>query len=357
MTLSNIAGDGNLSILVPYNTFEDLATNVNQQEEFNIVLESAEQVTQVIIDNTVPKFENDDLILTLDEFESDRFYPDLVMSTSHDDWSKEDIYVQINATDSEEIGYWMKSTNGTDYVDMGKSSEVLGNQLNTNVYYKVVDKAGNESDVISRKIKIDKIEPKKPVILLTEQRKSGALYSYNHLKPIYKTIHVNVDASTVVDQSIIQSGVVLDETKTYYTVTKYTDYKKTTMVGTTLTYAYNQEAILNSNGYYEIQMIVTDLAGNQNKSDLYQVYIQKIAENTIRVTNLNDIGSGVKKVTIRIYRQGASELATEEIIVENPYGEIVKNVNLGDGKFDVIAIIEDKVGNTKELRNEIENHI
>ena len=124
------------------------------------------------------------------------------------------------------------------------------------------------------------------------------------------------------------------------------------------THHYNEGVLLTSSGYYEIKMLMEDVAGNKTESDLYLVYIEKGAENTIRIRNLNDIGAGIAKATIRVYSVNKfGEEVIAPIVIENPYKEIVKNVRLGDGHFYVEVTLVDKVGNTTVLSQTIENKL
>ena len=125
---------------------------------------------------------------------------------------------------------------------------------------------------------------------------------------------------------------------------------------------WNEGFLLDESGYYEIQMTMTDIAGNQIISDIYKVYINKKAENTIRIKNINDIGSGINKVTIKVFESDASGNKTsieaiDEMVIENPYKEIIKNVRLGEGKFYVEVTLEDKVGLTTVLEKTITNNL
>ena len=283
------------------------------------------------------------------------------IDSNHQNWAKEDIYAQINATDNNEIDYYIKSTNGTNYSKMNSNQEIITESIKTIFYYKVVDMAGNVSEPIFKEIKLDKITPDKPVILLTEQRDGGAPYIYEEDVPTKKSIYVKPNIATVIDKGNVQSGIATSTAEpkvwTYYIVTRYKEKGDTNFVSQT-THHYNEGVLLTSSGYYEIKMLMEDIAGNKIESDLYQVYIEKGAENTIRIKNLNDIGAGIAKATIRVYSVNKyGEEVITPIVIENPYKEIVKNVRLGDGHFYVEVTLVDKVGNTTILSKTIENKL
>ena len=355
LSITNVKGDGSLMLTIPSDSFVDFANNPNDSTDLSIKTNGE----NVIIDNTKPVING--LITSLGDYNSGRNYPSSIDS-KHENWAKEDIYVQINATDNHEIDYYEKSINGTNYTKMVSHQEVITESINTFMYYRVVDMAGNISDPISREIKLDKITPDKPVMLLTEQREGGFPYVFDPNVATTKSIYVKPDLSTVVDKGAVQSGIAVPRTETYFTITRYEDIEKTTMIGTPITYAYNEGQLLRNSGYYEIVMVMTDIAGNRVESDLYQVYIEKRAENTIRINNLNDIGSGISEVTIRIYKADESgnqttEEAIDAIVVKDPYIEIIKNVRLGDGKFFVEVTLVDKVGNSTLLKSTIVNKL
>ena len=107
---------------------------------------------------------------------------------------------------------------------------------------------------------------------------------------------------------------------------------------------------------------MTDVAGNQVIGEVYKVYINKKAENTIRISKINDIGSGIKKATIQVFKSDEagnqmSEEAIEAIIIENPYKEIIRNVRLGEGTYYVEVTLEDNVGLTSVLKSTIVNEL
>jgi len=355
LVLTNVKGEGGLSLRIPSNSFVDYANNPNIAADLDITTKGS----QIIIDNTKPVINS--LVTTLGSYNNTaRDYPTSI-ATKHQNWAKEDIYSQINATDNREIDYYMKSTNGTNYSKMSSHQEVISDSIETIMYYQVVDMAGNISDPISKEIKLDKVTPDKPVMLLTEQREGGAPYVFDPDKATTKSIYVKPDPATVVDKGPVQSGIAVARTETYYTITRYREIGDTTSISET-TYDYNQGILLRNSGYYEIRMYMVDIAGNSIESDLFKAYIDKRAENTIRIKNINDIGSGISKVTIRIYASNvdgseSSEEAIDPIVINNPYKEIVQNVRLGDGIFYVKVTLEDKVGNSKLLTATIENKL
>ena len=303
----------------------------------------------------------DTLITKLDDYDSTRDYP-TALASRHNNWSKEDIYVSINATDNGEIDYYMKSVgNNTNFEKMDSHREIIDSQVNAVIYYRVVDKAGNYID-ISKEIKFDNVAPSKPEISLFEQRMNGANYIYNATMPTDKSVYVIPKASSLIDVGSVKSGIETDIAYTYYTRTMYTSPSKTQQIGETEIYKYDEGMLLTESGYYEFVMTLTDIAGNVTVGNVHKVYIAKKAENTIRITNINDIGSGIKKATIEIYKgdeggNKTTEEAIEPIIINDPYKEIIKNVRLGDGTFYVEVTLEDKVGNTIILEKTIVNKL
>lgn len=363
LAITNIKGDGSLSLTIPAGKIEDLGKNPNVETNLNVTNGEG----QIIIDNTLPVITS--LVTTLNGYNTTDVYP-TVIAAKHNGWAKQDIYVQITATDNEEIDYYEKSINGTNFSRMSSYQEVIADSINSEetnlgqgqIIYRVVDKAGNVSIQVGRLIKLDKIVPDKPVISLTEQRENGIPYLFDSSVPSTKTIFVKPDITTIVDKGDVQSGIDKDALEqTSYTITRYSRIDKEEKLSE-ITYAYNESQLLRSSGYYEIVMTMTDFAGNQIVSDVFKVYIEKRAENTIRVKNISDIGSGVVKATINIYKCDASGTVTSEkaitpIEIDNPYREIVQNVRLGEGTFHVEVKLEDKVGNYKILTKKIVNKL
>ena len=344
-----MTGNGELTLEIPAGSVKDLAANTNDFTELKVLYNLTEMVT---IDNIKPEIQS--LVTKLDSYISSRDYP-TALDARHNQWANENVYVQINATDTEAIDYYSKSTDGNTYNKMLSNQEVLSESINTEMHYRVYDKAGNYSEV-TKQIKIDKIFPQKPVMQITEQRVNGIDYVFNALEPTNKSIYVTPKASSVADYGEVKSGIELDKTYTYYTISKYSDINKLISIGETQRYSYDELIVLNDTGYYEIEMFLTDIAGNQVKSDVYKVYINKGAENTIRILNINDIGSGISRATINVYNDSTyTNKAIPEIVVDEPYKEIVKNVRLGEGTFYVRVILLDKVGNKTILETTITN--
>ena len=356
ITLTNIKGNGLLSLKVPANSVKDFATNANVETELSLTVNNE----IIIVDNKKPVINN--LITTLGTYNNtSRNYPDSIL-TIHNGWANENIYVQIDAEDNTKIDYYMKAigTNNT-FTRLNSNQDIISNSINDAITYRVVDKAGNYTD-ISKNFKLDKEFPNKPIISLFEQRQNGANYTFNANKPTDKSIYVIPNASTVVDNGTVKSGIQTDMTYTYYTINSYTDISKKSTLMSPKTLPWNEGWLLEETGYYEIQMVSTDIAGNQVKGDVFKVYIDKKAENTIRISNINDIGSGINHVTINVFKSDnsgnkTSEKAIDEIVIENPYKEIIKNVRLGEGTFYVEVILEDKVCLNTVLTEKLTNNL
>ena len=353
LTLGNIQGDGELTLEIPASSIKDTAGNSNIDTNLSIKVGTE----NLIVDNTKPVINS--LVTTLGGYNSSSDYPSSI-DARHNNWSNENIYVQINATDDKEIDCYMKSVgNNTNYTKLASYQEIISDSVEAVIYYKVVDMAGNYAE-ISKLIKLDKTTPNKPVMSLFEQRQNGVIYVFDPNNPSDKSVYVIPNASTIVDAGSVKSGIEKDVHYTYYTVTAYKDITKAVQVGTTITYEWNEGVLLNESGYYEIMIMMTDIAGNSILGDIYKVYIDKKAENTIKISNITDIGSGINKVTIRVYKSDDAgnktlEEAIEAIVITNPYKEIIKNVMLGNGKFYVEVTLQDKVGLETVLKKTITN--
>ncbi len=353
VTLSNIEGNGKLSLFVPANSVTDENGSSNADTELTL---STTAGKQVMVDNVTPTMIK---ITTKMGSATGNEYP-TALDAKYNGWSKEDIYVQLEVDNPEDIAYYSKSYDGVNFETLGSYQDVLKESMNRTVTYRAYDSAGNYAEKTVA-IKLDKTLPIKPKINMTEIRQDGTRYVYSAENGTSKSIFVIPDAATLVDSGDVQSGIYGDEAYTYYTIKAYEDQTKANPI-TELTRKCDIHTgmLLNQNGYYEIQAYICDIAGNEVASDLYQVYIDKRAENTIRITNINDVGSGVSKVTIQIYKSDSAgneinEQARNPIVIENPNTEIIQNVKLGGGTFYVRVTLEDKVGNQTKLMQKITN--
>lgn len=357
LTLENITKNGKLKIKIAKDSIIDSAKNGNLETEFDVTSTAKEVLT---VDNEAPKVT---VKATLDSYESSDVYPGAVSDRSG--WSNRDIYIQLVVDDGEgEVETYKKSVgDNLNFEDLKLSTgeitnkECISESIQSTIYYRVYDKAGNYSES-NIEIKLDKITPNAPAIYLYENRKGGAIYKYNNGFSTENNILVMPNSATIVDTGNVQSGINLNSEHTYFTIAQYADTSKSGEISGKADhkYQYNESVFLQEDGYYEIQMFMEDIAGNKVQSEVYKLIINKKAENTIRVYNLNDIGSGVQSVTIKIHngsRDGAEVI--DPIIVENPYNEVIKNVKLPVGTFYVQVIIKDKVGNETELYTTIEN--
>jgi hypothetical protein len=242
-------------------------------------------------------------------------------------------------------------------------------EYNQNIFYKVVDMAGNTATQ-SVNIKIDRTAPLYTKVGIYELRDEGAEYIYKSDAPSNKTLYVK--ALSRDDKGSIKSGIeeyaVGDDATdpltiggekygTYYTITRYNNINKDTVLNT-WSYTIGQKAeALTDDGYYEVQTTTVDNAGNVTKSPLIPIYINKRADNTIKVSNMLDVGSGLKLLTINVYKGDEDavtknsdgivingEKAVKTINVNNPYKEYSTTVRLGKGTFYVEAVIYDNVG-------------
>ncbi len=371
LILGNIDGDGIISVVIPAGKVEDDAGNKNVSTTIPLKTMGNQDI---IADNTKPIITS--LDARLENYTSTKIYPSNLDSW-HDGWAKEDIYITINASDK--IGaangiidhYLISMDNGISYSKLTNNRNVISNNFNGNVWYKACDKAGNESEPLPIAIKIDKTDPIDTPIGLYELRRNGADYVYKEDYPVNKTIHIY--PKTPQDNGDVKSGVKINRYSgsnyiSYYTLTHYSDKSKNTIISGPVTYNFEPDGSgnmtapdpLTEDGYYEIIVTTTDIAGNQVVSEPHKIYIRKHADNTIRIKNISDIGSGPKKLTINVYKADSDgnktfNKAIDEIVVKNPYKEYSTTVGLGRGTFYVTARIDDSVGNYANMEQKIVN--
>ena len=354
LTLSDVLGDGALSLHIPAGKIKDVAGNANIETIIDVKTSGNENL---IVDNTIPVIA--DIVARLESYTASKMYPSYLEGW-HENWSNQDIFVTITATDR--VGsangvvdsYMVSFDNGSTYSKLTDNKNQLTEDFNGNVWYKVLDKAGNYSEAKTLAVKLDKTKPIDTPIGIYELRVNGADYVYKEDFPVNKTIYIYPQAPA--DAGTVKSGVKKNPYTgssyvSYYTITHYDKpgSDKVLIDGPT-TYNFNEPVTVQKteDGYYEIEVVTTDLAGNETKSPApHKIFIRKHADNIIRIDDINDVGSGPKKLTIEIHKDTASgPLVGDKIIVDNPYKEYSTAVGLGRGTFYVVAKIEDGVGLT-----------
>ena len=368
LTVANLEGDGVLALFIPSGKILDYAGNTNEET----VLEIKHNGGDIIIDNTPPVINS--IITELNRYGSGVIYPTSLASW-HEDWSNQNIYVTINAQDTNAIDYYASSySQGASFTVLSENRETLKSEFAGNMYYRAYDKAGNYSEK-AVPIKIDKTMPIETPIAIYELRDGGAEYVYQDDKPSNKTLYVR--ALTPNDKGNVKSGIETGNAEdatdaleidgqripTYYTIVRYRTISKGEVLNTWRQKIDEGPVVLIEDGYYEVVSTTTDNAGNVVKSAIYPINISKRADNTISVSNILDIGSGVKTLTIDVFKGNGSDLvkdsygianatntnnmtkkAIDTIVVEKPYKDYTTTVRLGRGRFYVQVYLEDNVG-------------
>ena len=393
LTMTNVQspnGDGPLSVLVDTAKIRDWATNGNASTNVPLKVANGEQI---IVDNTPPQFS---ITAELNgNYGSGVIYP-TDLEDWHDNWAKESIYITIPATDNYKIDYYTTSTkSGAEMVKMTEGTlhnqEVLVNEYNGYRYYRVYDMAGNftEHDI---EIKIDKTAPKDTMIDYYELRVNGVKYNYSQNKQV--VIDAPANRNIILrpikweDQGDVQSGIrneiITEHGKhaqatskanasrnnrtyvTYYKITMYTTPSMTEVVsGFPKVYPVNTSTdgdenavsdLFEEDGFFKVEKITTDIAGNVTISPLEYFYISKSTNNTIRISKIADVGSGVKRAIINVYKADSignrtDTKAIQELIVEKPSSYYETTVRLGRGTYYVEVVLEDNTvdehGNSK----------
>ena len=354
LTLSNLTLDGTLSIEIPNNRIKDKANNGNTGTTISIIKSGA----NIIVDNTNPVLSN--IKAELNNYGSGLLYPNSLGSWQ-EGWTNNDIYITLTATDDKVIDYYANSNNSrASFNKLSMNKQIISTGFNGDIVYRVYDKAGNFAER-SIEIKLDKTVPNATQIGIYELRVGGANYVYKPFEPTNKSIYIKGLAYS--DAGSIMSGVeggpignaqtsnyitVEDNNYcTYYVVNYYASQEAKNVLLDSKKYKIGDTAEpLTNSGYYEVQSVTTDNAGNVTISELFPIYIDKHAENTIKLSNLLDIGSGIRNLTINVY-SGVTVLGKkviDEIVVENPYKEYITTVRLGKGTYTIEAVLEDNVG-------------
>ena len=388
LTLSNINGttDGEISIEIMADKVKDWATNSNAET----IIPLRTGISPIIVDNTPPVISN--IVTEFNGYGSGVHYPGN-LAAWHEKWSKQDIYVTVEASDNYEINYYATSKDqGRTYTKMTSNQEHLISEYNDFVWYRVVDKAGNISENIDDGthkyrvlIKIDKTKPDPVGIGLFELRVDGVNYTYDSKHPSNRNI--TIKPRSAYDLGELQSGVLLgpierapsttetapavrysdissspDIYVSYYTVKRFANEGSTDVLDEKKYNLLEIADTLIEDGYYEIHAYTTDLAGNEIDSPVYKVQIKKSQSNIVRLTNITDIGSGVGKITIKVFNSDASgnkvsTTALSPIVVAHPEREYETTLRLGRGTFYVEVTIEDNtdVPNTTTYEKKIVN--
>ena len=354
-TISNASGNGELSVTIPAGSIKDRAGNPNAETSFSIVTDRNEAV---IVDNTAPTL--DTITATVDSFESGVVYP-TGLAGWRENWTNKNIFIILGGTDNNEVDYYKVSRNGDvdeNYSKLTSNQDIIQNSFDGNMYYRVYDKAGNYA-TNSIPVRIDKTAPNPMYVGVYELREGGAEYYYDETIPSNKTLFVK--ALPRDDKGDIRSGVMYDPTgqngdnsasingnwySTYYVLIKYDNQSKTTKLDEWKMTINSPAVKIEEDGYYEAISYTIDKANNFVQGPIRQIYINKRTDNTIKVSNIMDTGSGVKSLTIKVC-EGTNASGREiisPIVVENPYKEYSTTVRLGRGTFYVEATLEDNSG-------------
>lgn len=338
ITITNITKEGVLTLEIPASKINDKATNGN--------IKTTISGLDVIVDNTPPKITK--IVLSLDSFNSSQVYPSSLPSTN-ETWINKDVYAVVIATDEGRLPsgvetYWHSEGNTSNFIKLTGDREIWQKEINNTVYYRVIDKAGNISESSSVQIKIDKTAPIVAELNMRHARENGLPYVYDVSNPASDSIYIKPMPTT--DTGSHQSGIL----KTEYIVT-FNDGVDTIVYDTLDS---SVSTLLRKTGTYDIEVITTDKAGNVS-SKIFKAIIEKKVENTVKIKNLHDEGSGVEKITITAKKQGATTYAIEPIIINKPGANITERIKLADGTYVIRVEIEDGVGLITTLEETIVN--
>lgn len=377
LKLRYLEGDGVLAIKLNTDKIEDWATTGNVETVINLKNLDNEEL---IVDNTAPTFLATGIVARLDAYDSTKEYP-TSLDSWHENWSNKSIYITLNATDTGgyPIDYYTTSTKSHDTTitkmpegsSTPKNREVLSDEFKGYRFYRAYDMAGNFTEQ-SIEIKIDKTAPNVSKFYYYELKEGGVRYYPSESSPSNRNIIMKPSSST--DTGTVQSGIyfgdVVDPTHaydemadyntsenkcypSYYKVTMYSDINRSAQVGSPSIYHMKElSKLYEDDGYYVVEAVTTDIAGNYTTQEEF-FYIQKTAFNTLRLTNISDIGSGVRRFTINVYKPlvpGSNEPDTSSkviptITVNNPGKSYETSLRLGKGTFIVVVTLWDNALN------------
>ena len=329
LTITGITKEGQMTIEIPESKIEDFATNKNQATLLSGI--------NVIVDNTAPKVLS--VVLSLDSYNnSSKLYPSS-LPIENQDWTNQTVYAVVNAED-ESSGikiYEHSIDDAVTYTQMAGANETWENEMNKTVCYRVIDNAGNISNVVKVVIKIDRTNPK-PAGL--EMKENNIPYVYEAGNPATSAIFIKPESTY--DLGTFQSGIL----KTEYTITYLKDGSTETLNG-------NVGKLLKDSGNYKIDLVTTDRAGNQ-ATNSFNAEVRRYFENMVKVKNIHDEGSGVKKVTITAIDSSGNEVVN--LPIDNPGAAINERIKLTEGTFTINVKIEDGVGLTETLTGQVTNN-
>ena len=340
IAITNLTGNGQMTLEIDQEKVYDLATNANVKTTITGL--------NVIVDNIKPIVNN--VLLSLGSYDNTaKLYPESLPSYN-ESWINEDVYAVIKSSD-ESSGvetYWHSVGNESNFSAIPADREIWSAEMDERdkVFYRVIDRAGNISDSVGVIIKIDKTEPIAAELDMRLNRENGTVYEYDAANLTSKTIFIKTKSTD--DKGDYQSEVLKSE----YIVT----FNNGVTTTTSEIIDGNTGTLLKETGTYTIEVITTDKAGNTSNK-FFNAAIDKRTENTVRISNIHDEGSGVTKVTITARKQGASVDAIEPIIIESPDANITQRIKLSDGTFIITVKLEDGVGLVKELKQTITNEL
>lgn len=340
ITIKDLSEEGEVTLEIEAGKITDKASNENEKTIISGL--------NVIVDNTAPRITQ--IVLSLDGYNSSSLYPASLPSTN-ESWTNKNVYAVVVATDEGTMSsgidtYWHSEGNETNFVKLIADREIWQKEMNNIVYYRVCDKAGNISESVSVLLKIDTTSPIPAELSMKYNRENGLDYIYDVTNPASSSIYIK--PSVTEDVGIYKSGVL----KTEYVIT-FDDGTVTTVsepIDSSIS------TLLKDTGTYKIEVTTTDKAGN-TASKIFNAIVEKKIENTVKVNNLHDEGSGVQKVIITARRKGSTLDVIEPIVLIKPGANINERIKLTDGTFIIKVEIIDGVGLTTTLEKEIVNNI
>lgn len=261
-------------------------------------------------------------------------------------WTNQNVYISLLSTDLSGIAKYQYQEGGTsgtwqDMPDGG--TRIWTSTIDKTVYFRAMDKHGNYSQTSNITIRIDKILPNIGTVKATLRTENGANYTWGTNTD--KSVYIKIDN---VGNDIGGSGLK----ETTYKVERIDS--DTNNLLETIKEKETAVTTLVKNGTYRIVVTTEDNAGNKVESQAYIVKIEKYFVNTVKISNVYDVGSGIKEIEIKALKEGETTPQYEEILKTNE-ANINKRIKLTDGTFTITVKIRDKVGNEKTLTQTLTN--
>ncbi|AZV45267.1 fibronectin [Peribacillus asahii] len=241
---------------------------------FTLAEEGAYKVSFYSID----KAGNEEEAKTI-EVKVDKIAPETT-SNATNDWSKEDVPVELTATDNASgVDKTYYSINGSDYVE-GTSFTISEEGIHEVSFYSV-DKAGNVEEAKTVEVKVDKSAPEVSWNLDDEYTLGAQLPSY---KASDAVSGIASEVLTVNGQGV--SNINLDQPGTYNVVLTLTDYagwtttvEKTYVVYIPATINVNPGIIKGNKGVFTVQ-VTTPKGFDTAQFDLSSAKVNGVSANT-----------------------------------------------------------------------------